>query len=93
MLSPTPLDMPRVPTTATAEAIGRATGLPVTSIPAMVAGHVGLLGGLLALDSPTSSSRTRELLDWTPTHSTRVEGLDACATPAEPTEPTEPTIG
>ncbi|QNG35530.1 SDR family oxidoreductase [Geodermatophilaceae bacterium NBWT11] len=67
-----------VPVRDIAAAIGRATGLPVTSIPAADAdARFGFLGGLLSLDSPTSSARTQELLGWTPTHPTIVEDLDA----------------
>jgi nucleoside-diphosphate-sugar epimerase len=67
-----------VPTREIAEAIGRALDLPVTSLPAADAdAHFGFLGGLLSLDSPTSSTRTQELLDWTPTHPTLVGDIDA----------------
>ena len=67
-----------VPTREIAEAIGRALDLPVTSVPAADAdAHFSFLGDLLGTDSPTSSDRTRGLLDWTPTHPTLVEDIDA----------------
>ncbi len=50
-----------------ADAIGRQLGLPITSITAKQAqAHFGFLAGFLALDMPTSSVLTRELLSWQP---------------------------
>jgi nucleoside-diphosphate-sugar epimerase len=53
-----------------AEAIARGLGVPAKSIAPEQAG--GLLGGFLGLiaqlDNPTSSTITRELLGWKPTH-------------------------
>ena len=52
-----------------AEAIGAGTELPVRSVEAeQAAEYVGFLAPFVALDNPTSATRTRELLDWQPTH-------------------------
>jgi nucleoside-diphosphate-sugar epimerase len=67
-----------VPTREIAAAIGRGTGLPVRSVPeGEVPGYFAFLAGLLVLDNPTSSARTRELLDWTPTHPGLIADYDA----------------
>jgi len=51
--------------------------MPAASIPAdAAADHFGFLGGLVAVDNPTSSTRTRRLLDWRPTHPGLVEDLE-----------------
>ncbi|MEV2224074.1 SDR family oxidoreductase [Nocardia vinacea] len=66
-----------VPFREIAEAIGRHLDLPVISIPPEQAdAHFGFLGPLVALDNPTSSARTRELLTWKPTHPGLIEDLD-----------------
>ncbi|WP_063038969.1 SDR family oxidoreductase [Nocardia pseudovaccinii] len=66
-----------VPFREIAEAIGRHLDLPVISIPPEQAdAHFGFLGPLVALDNPTSSVRTRELLTWKPTHPGLIEDLD-----------------
>ncbi|MEV6338895.1 SDR family oxidoreductase [Nocardia vinacea] len=66
-----------VPFREIAEAIGRHLDLPVISIPSEQAdAHFGYLGPLVALDNPTSSARTRELLTWKPTHPGLIEDLD-----------------
>jgi len=59
-----------VPFRAIAEAIGRGADVPAKSIPAEKAGELlgGFLGMIAQLDNLTSSSRTRELLGWSPTH-------------------------
>ncbi len=59
-----------VPFRAIAEAIGRGLGVPATSIPAEQAADIvgPFLGMITQLDNPTSSTRTRELLGWKPTH-------------------------
>jgi nucleoside-diphosphate-sugar epimerase len=59
-----------VPFRAIAEAIGRGLGLPTKSIAVEEAGKLlgGFLGMLAQLDNWTSSTRTRELLGWKPTH-------------------------
>ncbi|MEV5839607.1 SDR family oxidoreductase [Nocardia sp. NPDC052112] len=66
-----------VPFREIAAAIGRHLDLPVAGIPAEQAdAHFGYLGRLVALDNPTSSARTRELLTWKPTHPGLIEDLD-----------------
>ncbi len=59
-----------VPFRSIAEAIGRGLNLLAQSVPAEEAGDVfgGFLGMVAQLDNSTSSSRTRELLGWKPTH-------------------------
>jgi nucleoside-diphosphate-sugar epimerase len=60
-----------------AEIIGRKVGVPAISIPTEDAGeHFGFLGAFVALDNPTSSTATRQLLGWTPTHPGLIEDLD-----------------
>ncbi|WP_369227721.1 SDR family oxidoreductase [Streptomyces sp. R39] len=60
-----------------AEVIGRHLGLPVVSVaPADAAGHFSWLGGIVNLDGPASSTATRELLDWRPSHPGLLEDLD-----------------
>lgn len=60
-----------------AEVIGRHLGVPVTSVaPEAAAEHFGWLGGVVGLDCPASSTLTRELLDWRPTHPGLVDDLD-----------------
>jgi hypothetical protein len=44
--------------------------------PADAAGHFGWLAGFLATDSPASSTLTRELLGWHPTHPGLIDDLD-----------------
>ena len=66
-----------VPIRAVAEVIGRHLDLPVVSIPREEAGeHFAWLGGFLGIDSPASSTLTRELLGWQPTHPGLIEDLD-----------------
>ena len=63
-----------------AAAIGRGLDLPAVSIPAeQAAEHFGWMGGFIGADAPASNTTTRALLDWTPTHPTLVEDLDAGA--------------
>jgi nucleoside-diphosphate-sugar epimerase len=58
-----------VPTKEIAEAIGRGTGLEVRSVPeAEIPDYFSFLAGFITLDDPTSNTKTRELLDWEPTH-------------------------
>ena len=72
-----------IPTREIAQAIGRAFDLPVTSIaPDVVQDHFGWIGTFFAMDLPTTSTATRELLGWTPSGPTLVEDLDAGAYPA-----------
>ena len=57
-----------VPIRDIAEVIGRHLDLPVVSIAAEdAAEHFSWLAGFLGLDSPASSTLTRELLGWEPT--------------------------
>jgi nucleoside-diphosphate-sugar epimerase len=66
-----------VPIRAIAEVIGRHLDLPVAAIPPEDAGeHFTWLAGFLAADSPASSTLTRELLDWHPTHPGLIDDLD-----------------
>jgi nucleoside-diphosphate-sugar epimerase len=67
-----------VPTRRIAEAIGRSLELPAVSIPADQAGeHFGWLGGFFGVDSPASSTTTRELLGWQPSQPGVIQDLDA----------------
>ena len=63
-----------VPVRAIAEAIGRHLSLPVRSRPA--AEYEGMLGHLLSTDMPASSTITRELLGWKPTHPGLIEDIE-----------------
>jgi nucleoside-diphosphate-sugar epimerase len=66
-----------VPIRQVAEVIGRHLDLPVVAVSADEASeHFGFLAGFLSMDSPASSSRTRELLDWQPTHPGLIDDLD-----------------
>ena len=66
-----------VPIRDVAEVIGRHLDLPVLAISAEDAGeHFGWLAGFLAADSPASSTLTRELLGWHPTHPGLIDDLD-----------------
>ncbi|MDR3686594.1 MAG: SDR family oxidoreductase [Coriobacteriia bacterium] len=66
-----------VPIREIAEVIGRHLGVPVASISPQEAGaHFGFLAGPLAIDSRASSSLTRELLGWQPTHPGLIDDLD-----------------
>ncbi|MFD8377469.1 SDR family oxidoreductase [Streptomyces sp. NPDC059679] len=61
---------------AVAEVIGRHLDLPVVSVsPEESAEHFGWLAGVLALDGPTSSVLTRELLGWQPAHPGLIDDL------------------
>jgi nucleoside-diphosphate-sugar epimerase len=67
-----------VPTRDIAEAIGRALGLPVTSIaPDDVQDHFGWIGTFFGMDLAATSTATRELLGWAPAGPTLIEDLDA----------------
>jgi nucleoside-diphosphate-sugar epimerase len=69
-----------IPTRHIAEAIGRAFGLPVTSIaPDDVQGHFGWIATFFAMDLTATSTMTRELLGWEPTGPTLIDDLDAGA--------------
>jgi nucleoside-diphosphate-sugar epimerase len=67
-----------IPLREIAEAIARNLGVPTASIPGEdVAAHFGAAGLVVALDDPTSSARTRELLGWEPSHPGLLADLDA----------------
>jgi len=57
-----------------AEAIGGALAIPVESVPAE---QFGVLGGVFALDQPSSSALTRERFGWEPTHPSLLADLAA----------------
>ncbi|AKT43419.1 SDR family oxidoreductase [Chondromyces crocatus] len=58
-----------VPFRAIAETIGKGLGLPAKSItPEEAPHHLGFLARFAGVDNPTSSTRTRALLQWEPTH-------------------------
>ncbi len=60
---------PGVPMRAIAELIATSLGLPVAEVPADRAeAHFGWLAGLVGTDAPASSTATRSLLAWEPTH-------------------------
>jgi len=66
-----------VPTRDIAEAIGRALGLPVTSVaPGDVQDHFGWIGTFFSMDLAATSAMTRELLGWAPTGPTLIEDID-----------------
>ena len=63
-----------VPIREIAEAIGRHLNLPARSLPAEEYG--GMLVPLLSTDMPASSTITRELLGWKPTHPGLIEDIE-----------------
>ncbi|MEU7239312.1 SDR family oxidoreductase [Streptomyces sparsogenes] len=66
-----------VPIRAVAEVIGRHLGLPVAPVSSEdAAEHFGWLTHFLAADAPASSTLTRALLDWRPTHPGLLDDLD-----------------
>ncbi len=66
-----------VPIRAIADVMGRHLDVPVAPIPAAEAGeHFSFLAGFIGLDSPASSTLTRELLGWHPTHPGLIDDLD-----------------
>ncbi len=67
-----------VPTRTIAEIFGRHLNLPVVAVPAAEAfGHFGWIGGFFGLDSPASSTLTRQLTGWEPTGPGLLEDLEA----------------
>ncbi len=67
-----------IPSRDIAEAIGRALGLPVTSIsPDDVQDHFGWIGTFFSMDLAATSTMTRELLGWSPAGPTLIEDIDA----------------
>lgn len=72
------VDEQGVPTRDIAEAIGRSIGVPAQSVPAArAAEHFGWIGGFFGMDSAVSSTVTRELTRWTPTHPGLLDDLEA----------------
>ena len=66
-----------VPIRDIAEVIGRHLDLPLVSVsPDDAAVHFTWLAGFLALDSPASSAKTRQMLAWQPTQLGLIEDLD-----------------
>jgi nucleoside-diphosphate-sugar epimerase len=66
-----------VPIRDIAEVIGRHLDLPVVAISPEDAGeHFAWLASFLAIDSPASSTLTRELLGWQPTQPGLIDDLD-----------------
>ena len=66
-----------VPIREIAEVIGRHLDVPVAAIAAEDAGeHFSWLAGFLGVDSPASSTLTRELLGWQPTNPGLIEDLE-----------------
>ena len=63
-----------VPVRQIAEAIGRHLNLPARPVPA--AEYEGMLVHLLSTDMPASSTITRELLGWKPTHPGLIEDIE-----------------
>jgi nucleoside-diphosphate-sugar epimerase len=60
-----------------AELIGRHLDIPVASIPKdEAADHFSWLADFLSVDAPASSTLTRDLLDWQPTHPGLIEDLE-----------------
>ena len=62
-----------IPTREIAAAIGRRLNVPTASVPAE---DFGFLGRVLAVDQPASSTMTRELTGWQPTHPGLIADLD-----------------
>jgi nucleoside-diphosphate-sugar epimerase len=66
-----------VPVRAIAEVIGRHLDLRVVAISPEDAGeHFGWLAGFLGADVPATSTLTRELVGWQPTHRGLIDDLD-----------------
>ncbi|MEU9533761.1 MULTISPECIES: SDR family oxidoreductase [Streptomyces] len=66
-----------VPLRSVAETVARHLGVPAVSVaPEDAAGHFGWLGGMVSLDSPASSTLTRERFGWKPAGPGLAEDLD-----------------
>lgn len=67
-----------VPIREIAGVIGRRLGVPVVSIsPQDASSHFGFLGPILAMDAPSSSALTRELVGWRPVEPGLLADLDS----------------
>ncbi len=67
-----------VPVRAVAETIGKHLSLPVASVaPEAAYDHFGWIGPLFSVDAPATSTTTRKLLGWQPTHAGLLDDLDA----------------
>src|SRR5579859_2962826 len=70
------IDDEGVPIRAIAEVIGCHLGVPTASIsPGDATSHFTWMSGFIGLDSPASSTLTRELLGWQPTQPRLIEDL------------------
>jgi nucleoside-diphosphate-sugar epimerase len=66
-----------VPFRDIANVIGRRLNVPVVAMsPEKAAGHFGWFAHFAALDNPTSSTRTRETLNWQPSEPKLISDLD-----------------
>jgi nucleoside-diphosphate-sugar epimerase len=69
-----------VPSRDIAEAIGRAVGVPVTSVAAEDAeAHFGFIGRFFGMDMTATSAATREKFSWVPTGPTLIEDINGGA--------------
>ncbi len=67
-----------VPIRAIADVIGRHLNVPVVSVaPDDAAQHFTWMAGFIGADSPASSTLTRQLLGWQPTHPGLIDDLEA----------------
>ena len=67
-----------VPAREIAEVIGKHLDVPVASVAIEDAyDHFGWIGPLFSVDAPATSTTTRELLGWQPTHAGLLDDLDA----------------
>jgi len=67
-----------IPVRQIAETIGRHLGVPTVSIPSEEAEtQFAWLAGFVAVDNPSSSALTQQLLEWQPTHPGLIADLDA----------------
>lgn len=66
-----------IPVREIAEVIGRQLRLPVVSIPPEeAASHFDWMGRFIVFDSPATSVKTQEQLDWQPTHPGLIDDLN-----------------
>lgn len=69
-----------IPSREIAEAIGAQLGVPTASVaPEEAEAHFDWMARFFGLDLAASSTRTRELLDWTPSGPTLFEDIAAGA--------------